>query len=87
MVIEDIPSSSNPKEPHHERSKATRPLQLCQLPGPNLHLWLPPAGSRCMQLRRELRLRQDLLLRQGLCLRQELMPDSSRGASGGTPQP
>ena len=69
-----------PKEPHHDRNEATRPLHLCRVPGQDLQLRLPTAGDRY------LRLLGELLLRHGLRLRQELMTNPSRGASRGATQ-
>jgi hypothetical protein len=52
-AIEDIPSSMQPKETHHERHQAN-PLQLRRLSGHRLPLRLPAsccASSRTAQLR------------------------------------
>jgi hypothetical protein len=64
--IDDIPSSRNAKETHHERSSAKH-LPLYQLPWPDLYLWLPAsryATSLCLwpavQMRPGVRLPQGL---------------------------
>ncbi len=64
--IDDIPSSKNAKEIHHERSTAKH-LPLHQLPRPELYLWLPAsrrAASLC--LRPTVQMRPCLRLPQGL---------------------
>ena len=64
--IEDIPSSTHPKEIHHERHEP-KPLPLRDLPGRCLHLRLPEArGTTGLRLRSAVQLRYRLRLHQGL---------------------
>jgi hypothetical protein len=93
-VIEDIPSSMNSKETHHER---IQPIQRnCQclwlrlLPRRQLQLRLPTSGSASrnanrftgsLRLRRAMQLRHRLRLQPGLSQRQRQNPSPAHTAT------
>jgi hypothetical protein len=74
-AIEDIPSSMQPKETHHERHQA-KPLQLHHLSRRRLPLRLP-AASRATHRTDHLRLRPAVPVRPELHLRQVLSRTAS----------